>query len=277
MNQILKEYSLKDIEKILPDYRLVKIEDVNGREIVNWNNPSTDIRKHWQMALKRFNSDIIPDDYYYICLSFSARKAKEPDKFLVKKGNPQAVTPPVNFSTPQNFQTKNDLITVSAALDYITQIAQLKTEIVRLELENKQLKEECAELSAELEEKENNLSEGKENSTVEYLKETAPGLMALADRFFELQEKKIGLEEKKLNAGVYTPEKKQEQKIKRPKIPVKQFTIGSNEHLQYIRLLFNSGKETELNKELDKLEQTEPEKYEQIGNELNLFEDENEN
>lgn len=279
MTQILKEYSIKEIEKFLPDYRLIKIEDVNGREIVNYNNPSTDIKKHWQHALKRFNSDLIPDDYYYICLSLTARKAKDPDKFLVKKGNPTQDQPNKSIQQPQT--TKNDLITVNAALDYITQIANLKTEIVRLEFENKKLKEECAELSAEieeLEEKGDGLSENKANSTVEYLKETSPALMALADRFFEMQDKKFNLENRKLDLGYRpTQEKKDErtkQEVKRPKPSVKTFETGSEQHLQYIRLLYNNDKAEQLNKELDKLEQQAPEQYEAICNELNLFEDE---
>lgn len=279
MSQILKEYTVKDIEKFLPDYRLIKIEDVNGREIVNYNNPSTDIKKHFAHALKRFNSDLIPDDYYYFCLSLTARKAKDPDKFLVKKGNPTQDQPNKSIQQPQT--TKNDLITVSAALDYITQIANLKNDVTRLELENKQLREECAELSAELEEMEEKgegLSENKANSTVEYLKETAPGLMAIADRFFEIQDKKLSLENRKLDLGYKptesTTDEKQKQKVKRTKPAVKTFETGSEQHLSYIRLLYNNDKNEQLNKELDKLEQQAPEQYEAICNELNLFEDE---
>lgn len=278
MTQILKEYSVKDIEKFLPDYRLIKIEDVNGREIVNYNNPSTDIKKHFAHALKRFNSDLIPDDYYYFCLSLTARKAKDPDKFLVKKGNPTQDQPAKHIQTPTS---KNDLITVSAALDYITQIANLKNDVTRLELENKQLKEECAELSADLEELEaekgEGLSENKTSGTVEYLKETSPALMALADRFFEMQDKKISLENRKLDLGYNpTPQQKSagKEQVKRPKPTVKTFETGSEQHLQYIRLLYNNDKTDQLNKELDKLEQQAPEQYEAICNELNLFEDE---
>lgn len=282
MTQILKEYTIKDIEKYLPNYRLIKIEDVNGREIVNYNNPSTDIKKHFQQALKRFNSDLIPDDYYYFCLSLTARKAKDPDKFLVKKGNPQQDQPTKNI---QPVQTKNDLISINAALDYITQIANLKNDVTRLELENKQLKEECAELSAELEELEaekgEGLSENKNNSTVDYLKETAPTVLASLDRYFELQERKIQLEEKKIEKGIFTPSQQsqtkpgtQKQTVKRKPIQKLTFEIGSPEHLNYVRLLYNSNREEELNKELDKLEQQTPAEYEIICNELNLFEDE---
>lgn len=275
MTQILKEYTVKEIEKILPDYKLVKIEDLNGREIVNYNNPITDIKKHFAHCVKRFNSELIPDDYYYFCLSLTARKAKDPDKFLVKKGNPQQDQPTKPI---QQVQTKNDLISINAALDYITQIANLKNDIVRLELENKQLRQECAELSEEieeLEEKNGGLSETKPNDTLEYLKETSPAIMALADRFFTMQDKKLDLENKKIDLGIKTQQPTQEkQNVKRAKPNVKQFETGSEEHLKYIRFLYNNEKPEQLEKELDKLEASHPEQYEIICTELNLFEDE---
>lgn len=267
----LKEYTLKDVEQRIDNYRLIKMVDFNENEVFPFNQPTLSAKDQFKRITKRFNSDMIPDGYYFIYCCISTRRSKNPDKFLIKKGNPQQPTDKTVTIQRPNELSKNEIISVTAALDYITQIATLKNEITRLELENKQLKEECAELSSELEELQDGegLSEDKSANTVtEYLKETAPTLIALADRYFNLQEKKIQLEANK-------------QTFKRiaPKKPINKETlkIGSAEHIELIKKLYNESNTEALDKELDKLEQQNPEQYEILCNELNLFfEDENE-
>lgn len=268
----LKEYSIKDVEQRIENYRLVKMVDFNENEVYPFNQPTLSAKDQLKRIIKRFNSDMIPDGYYFIYCCINTRRSKNPDKFLIKKGNPQQPENKTVTINKPNELSKNEIISVTAALDYITQIANLKNEITRLELENKTLKEECAELSAELEELQDNdgLNDNQTtgNSVTEYLKETAPTLIALADRYFNLQEKKIQLEANK-------------QTFKRiaPKKPINKETlkIGSAEHIELIKKLYNESNTEALDKELDKLEQQNPEQYEILCNELNLFfEDENE-
>lgn len=266
--QIVKQYTLKDLEKFLNDYKNVRFEDLNGKAFINWNNHHKDIKTHFKDCIKRFNAEIIPDGFYYFCFSTATRNNKQSDKYLVSKGKPPAETP--QQITPQflnnSGQSKNDLISVSAALDYISQIAELKNKVFTLETENKLLKDENAVLNAELESAENdeNLSEKEPAGVMEYIKETAPQLIMLADRYFEQQDKKIELERMRLNTGqsaAATPNKKR---------VIKKLETGSEEHLNFIRMLAANDKDEQLNIELDKLEQANPEKYAQICTELNI-------
>jgi hypothetical protein len=271
--QIIKEYTIKQVEDLMKDYMLVKIEDLNGKKIIPFNNPKKDIKTHWKDCIKRFNSQIIPDGYYYFCFSQSIRSCNEPDKFLVAKGNPgtSAAVPIQNPLANQPQQNaKDQLLTVTAALDYITQIANLKNDVTRLELEVQRLKDENAVLNAELEELDREgLSENKQSGVAEYLKETGPSILSALDRFFELQEKRINLDEKKLDRGVYDKKSEPDKKVQRR---IKSIETGSEAHIAYIKKLYADQNGEQLDKELDKLEAANPEVYEQICQELNLFE-----
>lgn len=270
--EILKEYSIKDLKDFCKSYKCFSIQDINGKRITGWNTPKVDIEKHFKECLDRFNSKFVPDGYYYFCFSTAHRYNKDNyDKYLHLKGTAPNEGPVFNNHN-KGMESKNDLISVTSALGYITQIAELKTEVNRLSMEVKRLTDENAVLEAELEEAEREgLSEGKADGIKEYLKETSPGLMALADRFFANQDKKLDLEFKKLELGINPAQKKT---VKRT---IKVFETGSDEHLNFIRLLHKNEKSDELDKELDKLEAQNPEAYQKICTELNLFEDETDN
>lgn len=273
--QILKEYSLEQIKSLAKNYLHCKIEDVNGRSVTSWNSIKMPIDKHLKECINRFTGETVEDGYYYFLMSRAARYNKDADKYLVKKGNP--TTEPAHHQ--ETHTSKNDLLSVTSALNYITQIAELKTENNRLILELQHAKDENAVLSAELEEYEreeaDGLNDNKASDTVSYLKETAPTFLAAMDKYFELQDRKLNLEEKKIEKGFFSkPNAQPKQRVRRE---IKKFELGSDEHLNYIRLLYNNNQEEQMNKEIDKLETAHPEKYELICNELNLFSDDENN
>lgn len=266
-----KVYTLKELETIVKDYKLIKVEDLNGKVIQCYNKINVKPEVHIKTCLKRLSSPIHPEGYYYLCMAHSIGYSKQPDKYLFTKGNAPKEMPATTQNNAQAFSSnKNDLLTVSAALNYISEIAELKNKVFSLETENKNLKDENAVLNAELEEMEREgegLSEKKPSDTLEYLKETAPTILNALDRYFELQDKRLSLEEKKIN----TKQQQTQQTIKR----TIKIETGSPQHLNLIRSLYNKGAEDKLNIELDKLESANNELYLQICNELNLIEDEN--
>lgn len=278
--EILKEYNLGQIHEIAKNYKFVQIEDVNGKKITTWNSTNTPLTPHLKECIKRLKMDIVPNGYYYFCFTISKHLCKDgADKYLYLKGKAPEQNP---LQDNQQMQTsKNELLSVQSALNYITQIAELKTENNRLTMLNKQLTDENAVLTAELEELEresDGLSDGKANGTLEYLKETAPSLMALADRFFEHQDKRLALDERKLNLGIQTPGSNTQQTPSKKRVIKKiEFEPGSEQHIKHIRFLFEQNKEDALNIELDKIEILNPELYNELCTEFNLIEDENSN
>lgn len=271
---LIKEYTVKELQEFAKSYKQVSVQDMSGKRICAWN-ANKPIETHLKECIKRVQNDITPEGYYYFCFSQAPRFNKDNfTKYLFRKGTPPQHSNPLNDNSNQ-MQNKNDLLSVSSALQYITQIAELKVNNQVLEMEVKRLKDENAVMSAELEEfeREEGVSEGKGSDVVEYLKETAPSLMALADRFFIHQDKKLELENRKLDNGVKTEGAEKKTTLKRT---IKIFETGSPEHLSYIKLLYNQEKEDEMNKELNKLELLNPEEYQKICTELNLFEDETE-
>lgn len=276
--ELVKVHTLKEIQDIAKNYKLCTIEDMNGKKITTWNNIKKPVKEHLADCLSRLKLDIYPNGYYQVCFAQAVRFQKDhSEKYIICKGTPPSEPPQYNPQQNKNGMNdnKNDLLSVTSALNYITQIAELKTENNRLTMENKQLKDEIAVLEAELEEyeREEGLAEGnKTTDTMQFLKEQGPTLMNALDRYFELQDKKLVLEEKKIDKGLISNPKKNI--IRRE---VKKFEPGSVDHLNYIRLLYKEQKEDLMNKEIDKLELLAPEQYQAICTELNLFEDENEN
>jgi len=271
--QILKEYSLKQIQDLSKNYKHCMIEDVNSKKITVWNPTKVPIADHLKECIKRLNSEIVPEGYYYFCFSHATRFNKDSaDRYLYCKGTAptqtQAQPNPFNNGLKDN---KNDLISVQSALGYITEIANLKVTNQFLEAENKRLKDENAVLEAELAEmdREEGLNEGKPNGTLEYLKETAPTLMALADRYFTHQDRVLLLQEKKVEL--------QSQEKPRLKIQIKKFEPGTAEHINFIKLLYAENKENEFNQEMDKIEILNPVLYNELCTELNINENENGN
>lgn len=273
--EILKEYNLGQLNEISKNYKFVMIEDINGKKITTWNKATTPIGTHLKECIKRLKMDIIPQGYYYFCFATAPSFFKDSaDKYIYLKGKPPAEGQQLKNGQDNLPMNKNDLLSVTSALGYITQIAELKTEVNRLTMEVTRLKDENAILEAELEEaerEEEGLSKGQPSGTLEYLKDQAPALMALADRFFDQRDKALALEEKRLITG------NNGQPIKKRIIKKIAFEIASPEHIKHIRHLFEQNKEEALNLELDKLEQANPELYLQICTELNLLEDETDN
>ena len=272
--QLIKEYTIKELQDLSKNYKLCMIEGLNGIKLTTWNPIKIPIKDHFNKCVERFCSKITPDGYYYFCFSQAVRFNKDGStKYLIKKG-----TPPQLEEKPHNEMqnNKNDLLSVTSALAYITQIAELRVSLQVAEMELKRVKDENAVLEAEIEEyeREEGLSDNKTNGITEYLKETAPSLMALADRYFEHQDKKLNLEQQRIDKGINTPIQKENPPKQPIKRNIKVFESGSEEHLNYIRLLYNNQNEEQLNKELNKIEITHPIQYQNICNELNLFEDE---
>lgn len=269
--QILKEYSKKEIEDLAKEYKLVAVFDTNDKRIKGYNNYQKPIKEHLAECFKRLSSPAVADGYYYFCFTTTPAHTKEPDKYLYLKGqaNPQALSEMNNQPT----QSKNDLISVQSALNYITEIANLKVQVSTLEMEVKRLKEENAELAAELEtSEEEGLSQEKPSDTLTYLKESAPAFLAIAERYFNIEEKKLDHQIKTQQSAPI-----QQQPIKKRVIKKFEFAPGSEQHLNLIRSYYKAENETALNIELDKLETANPEVYKQIITELNLVEDENSN
>lgn len=274
--QIVKVHSQKEIEDIAKNYKLCTIEDMNGKKVTTWNSIKKPIKDHLRDCFKRLELNIYPNGYYNICFAQAVRFQKDHnDKYIYCKGKAPTEGPQYLANNGNNGVNKNDLLSVQSALGYITQIAELTTEKNRLEMELKNAKEEITLLEAELaeyEREDGGLSDKKDSDTMTFLKDQSPAIMGVLDRYFELQDKRLSLDEKRLNMGAKPSQNKDP--IKRT---IKKFEIGSEEHLNYIRLLYKEEKEEQMNKEIDKLELAVPEKYELICNELNLFEDENDN
>lgn len=278
--QLVKTYTLKEIGEYVPNYKFLKIEDLNGKVICSWNQPAKKINEHFKECIKRMNSAIIAEGFYNVYCCNSLKNQKNADTFIIQKGEP-AQEQAANLSEHLKMNlpgSKNDLISVSQALAYITEIANLKVTVQTQELEIKRLKDEITVLEAELSELDREdlnaegLKEGAPASDlVSYLKESAPALMGLADRFFTHQDKKLELERLKL-------EKQNKPKlIKKVVIKKPNIETGSAEHLQLIRSLADSGTDEQLNDELDKLEAYSPELCKQLCEELNLTSDESGN
>lgn len=279
--QIVKTYTLKELSEYVPNYKFLKIEDLNGRVICSWNQPAKKISEHYKECLKRINSAIISEGFYNVYCCNSLKNQKNADTFIIQKGEPAQeqsanLSEHLKMNLPGN---KNDLISVSQALAYITEIANLKVTVGTQEAEIKRLKDEITVLEAELSEldRENLSGEGlKEggatNDIVSYLKESAPALMGLADRFFSHQDKKLELERLKL-------EKQNKPKLVKKIIVNKKpmYETGSPEHIEHIKNLAENGTEEQLNNELDKLEMYNPELCRNLCEQLNLIEDENDN
>jgi len=273
-SELIKEYNLGQINELAKNYKFVQVEDLNGKKITTWNSTGVPIVNHLKECIKRLKMDIVPNGYYYFSFTIAKHLCKDnADKYLYLKGKAPAENPLQDNNQMQT--NKNDLLSVTSALNYITQIAELKTENNRLTMELKNSKDENALLTAEVEEyereaDEKGLSTGGEKGTMEFLKDQAPTLMALADRFFEQKDKALALEARKLDLGIGIPQKKRV-------VKKLEYQPGSEEHLKYLRLLFAEDKEEILNSELDKLEISHPDLYLELCTEFNLIEDETNN
>ena len=272
--QILKEYSQRELENLCKDYKYVGVQDVNGNKIQPFNQYGVNVKDHLKKCFKRMESEAVPVGYYYFCFSNSPRQSQNPDKFIFKKGNvsQDMLSDNSKHFFVQNGNTKQDLLSVQSALGYITQIAELKTENNRLAMENKALIDENTVLKAELEEAERSAEaeeglsdKGGMNGVGEFLKDQSPALMGIAERFFDLQEKKLDyLTKRDLSRPKQNPASKKR---------ILKMEIGSEQHLDLIRKLYNAGNDEKMNKELDKLEEKNPEAYQAILTELNLNEE----
>jgi len=276
---ILKEYDLKKLESLCKDYKYLSIQDVNDHKIQPFNQQGTNIKEQFKKCVQRLNSEAVPEGYYYFCFANSLRQSGNPDKFIYRKGNvsADALSDHQKFIFP-NGTSKNELISVQSALAYITQIAELKTENNSLKMENKALKDENVVLNAELEEayrsedaeEEEGVGEGKGplSDVKSFLNDQGPTIMGFMDRFFELQDKKLNLQEKIYASGNGKPQKKR---------IIKKMEPGSEEHLNLIRKLWKDDDDDRMNKELDILEEKNPEAYKLICVELEIQDDGEEN
>lgn len=269
--QILKEYSPKELEELSKNYQLVSVQDSNGKKIIPWTPSSKTIKQHLADCFKRLQMEINPDGFYFFCFAQNRRATVDNyDKYLVKKGNPKPEALNTLSEQKPPIQSNNDVLSFTSALGYITKIAELTSEVNTLKAENQRLKDENAVLDAECEEMSKGLSDEGKSDTVNFLKEAQPGIMSALDQYFNLQERKLSLQERTLGKGTL-------KKVIIKRKPVQNFEIGSNEHLDYIRKLYNDKQLEIMDKEIDKLENTYPEQYDLICKELNLFEDENGN
>lgn len=268
MSEIMKEYTFKEITDLSKNYSLVCIQNDKGKKLVSWTPSTKKIATHVKECIDRIQLEIYPEGFYFFCFAQNRNGTKDNyDKYLYKKGNPKPET--LHHPVQTNNNNSQDILSVSSALGYIQKIADLNAEVSTLKMEIQRLKDENAVLDAELEQAENEgLSDNnKPGELLEYAKETTPTLLSALDRYFELQEKKLGLEEKKITK-IGTLKKIEKRPVKRPDV-----VTGSDEHLNLIRKLYENKNEILLNKELDILEKADPDKYEKICIELNLFEE----
>ena len=188
---------------------------------------------------------------------------KSPDRFLICKGDTATMQhPSINI---EGLTSQKDMLTFDKARGYITQIANLTASNSFLTSENERLKKDVLEMEAELEVFESEregLSEVVKPSGVEaYIKEVSPSILAFADKWLSQRDKEQTLKERELNLKENKPTVRREIKI---------LETGSEQHLKYIKDLFNANNEDLLNRELDKLESEKPEIYEQICTELGI-------
>lgn len=245
-------------------YKLACMENSQGIKVETNNNIKTNVEKHLSVLESRLKQEIYPDGVYYVCLARTIQQSHNPHKYAICKGkidksNLPAINDRVNITTIQP-----DVLTWEKALEYNQTINELKYEIKRKDDEISALKLENSELLLDVEEEDEPENKGLlgENGILakagSFLKEQSPLFMRYLDKHFELKERQLALQENKGTGNGKRQFKKQE------------IEIGSKEHLAYIELLVKNNNQEQMDIELDKLEQVNPDLYKQVCENLGI-------
>lgn len=254
----MQTYTIQEVKKLIKeqDYKTAALENLQGDRLLGFNTLKTcDIHEQLNKIEKRIKSPTIPNGYLNICLAINPSHQKNPDKFIIVKGNLSEAAP-LPSQAPQQIIIEKEK---SAEVLTWTEALKLHAELAALREENKALKDK---IEAYEDEENEALSEGPpgENlNLLSFLKEQSPVFISMADRFFNLEEKKLDLESKKLDL----------QSLHKTKTQPKQISPGSREHLILIETYFNNGNEEALNKELEKLEKVDKDLFNKVTERLN--------
>lgn len=275
----MKTYTFDDLKKIAREqgYKLAALENMNGEKIVSFNKINKPIEDHLKIIQTRLKSDIHPSGVYNVCLSHSISKNRTPDRYAVTKGN-------VSAELLEEIENKNipvspviveknpDVLTWDSAIQMNKTIAEQAARISQLEFENSALQLRVEELEIELEEEGEGLTEGTQGQgTIGAVKDLITNLTPGLDKWLEIEKEKLEL--RKMEVLLKHQGRPSGTRTK-PKI--KEIVPGSQEHLKLIQMLAGMDDEisgAKLDKELDKLQAANPALYEQVCNELGLFEE----
>lgn len=262
----MKTYSIPQLKKLAKEqgYKLAALENNQSERLQSFNNLKTTLDKHLNVITSRLNSELYPDGLYYVLLAQSINKTKAPDRYPVVKGvlKPEHLEEKPTVTIIE--KPAENVLTWSSALEMQAKISELTGRVKQLEFENNLLQSELDAIE-EAEETEG-LSEAK-SGTQMFLSETLPSLMPILDRYFQNEDKKLDLERLKL-------QQKTKSKIQPQRKPIQ---VGSQEHLNIIEHYYNTKQDDKLSRELDRLEQANPELYKQVCTQLGFeFEEEEE-
>lgn len=258
----MKVYSIAQLKKIAKDqgYKTACLETSQGDKALGYNQQGkTDVLKQLQAIEKRLEAEILPNGNYYVCLAHNIPRQKNPDKYLIQKGENIPLTE--NTSVIHS-QPTPEVLTWSEALKLHQELAQLREENNTLKKEKTALELRISELeNEELEEEGGPLPVV--DSLGNFLKEQSPTILGALDKYFETKNRALDIEEKKI--GLI------QSKAPQARRTVK-FEPGSPHHLTLIEHYYNKGMNDKLNEELDKLEAHSPEKYKEVMTKLNIAE-----
>lgn len=274
----MKTYKINDLKKIANEqgYKMAALENSEGQRILPFNQIKVPVAKHLDLIPTRLKSELNPDGIYYVLMAHNIQASKQPHRYPITKGKVSAEELSLEEKnkmplTPvQVISPVHEVLTYDKALEYQQKISDLQTRVNQLEFESNELHKQVEELEAELEENEGLQEEQSQpNNIVTFLKEAIPSITPLLDRHFDLQERKLNLEELKVNgSGKSSSGGVKKGTERREVIP------GSQEHLNVIEYYFEKEMDSEMNRELDKLERANPEMYLQVVQKLGLEEEE---
>lgn len=266
----MKTYTFQELKNLSAQqgYKLAALESPTGQKVQAYNQLKIKVGAQLDKLQTRLSAEVFPDGVYTILLAHSLGKTSSPDRYAVLKGKvaPEVLAEAEKRSiplTPTIIERSPDVLSYDKALQYQSEISELKNTVALRDMEIQKLKEELAEL----EEENAGLSETQtESTTKSFLTELVPQAMPILDRWFSLEEKKLDLEALKLNRPA--PKKSPTQ--------TRQIVAGTQEHLDVIENYYNAENEEALNRELDKLQDANPDLYNQVLERLNLSEGEEE-
>jgi hypothetical protein len=254
----MQTYTLAELKKLIKeqDYKTAALEDLQGTRLLGFNTLKTcDINEQLNKIEKRIKSVTIPNGYLNVCMAINPSHQRNPDKFIIVKGNLSEAAP-LPSQAPQQIiiekEKSAEVLTWGEAL-------KLHAELAALREENKALRDKIEIYEDEESENLSEAAPGNNINLLSFLKEQSPVFISLADRYFNLEEKKIDLQKSKLDL----------QSLQKTKAQPKQITPGSREHLILIETYFNNGNEEALNKELAKLEACDKDLFNKVTERLN--------
>jgi len=269
----MKIYKFEQIKRLALDegFKYASLEDQDGRKLLPYNinkNKVVKLEAHFALIKKKLDSEILDEGIYCVCCANAPNQTQDPTRFYIQKGTGATVEQnPTIVIREKNNSRGESVLSWQQAIENNDIIARLTIEKKFLTEKNNELGAYVKELEAELEiSKSKELAEKiPESSTSKFLNEIAPSIPSILDRYFDL-------EERKLTKG-NPVNKKINQSFKKP---LRMFKTGSEEHLVHIEKLYTDGNEEKFNEQLDRIEKSNTEIYNQLLVKYNLVEEEEE-